>query len=269
MTVEPTPKTPAPEEGATDQPPPAARPPQVEGPPSQQAPVSRRRFLTFGGATAAGLVVGGAVGYAVHQPPSQPAPQTPPPPIRFFTDAQFRVVEAMAERIFPADSEGPGAKEARVAYYIDGQLTSGWGRGERLYLQGPFVAPADSGHGWQIPMTPRDVYKDGLAAIDAYTQKQFNKPYDQLTAKQQDDILQMLSGGKVSTFQTVTSAQFFSMFRQNVLEGLFGDPLYGGNFNLAGWKWLGFPGDPHAYGLQYGKHIFKAQPYRVEPRPLT
>jgi len=181
--------------------------------------VSRRQFLTFGGATAAGLVVGGAVGYAVHQPPSQPASQTPPPPIRFFTDAQFRVVEAMAERIFPADSEGPGAKEARVAYYIDGQLTSGWGRGERLYLQGPFVAPADSGHGWQIPMTPRDVYKDGLAAIDAYTQKQFNKPYDQLTAKQQDDILQMLSGGKVSTFQTVTSAQFFSMFRQNVLEG--------------------------------------------------
>src|SRR5215469_18011484 len=64
MTVEPTPKTPAPEEGAADQPPSAARP---EGPPSQQAPVSRRQFLTFGGAAAAGLVVGGAVGYAVHQ----------------------------------------------------------------------------------------------------------------------------------------------------------------------------------------------------------
>lgn len=269
MTVDSTSNTPAPDDGATDQPPPTTPPARQDESPTSQASVSRRQFLTFGGATAAGLVVGGAVGYAVHQAPSQPPPQIPPPPIRFFTDAQFRVVEAMSERIFPADSEGPGAKEARVAYYIDGQLTSGWGRGERLYLQGPFVTPTDSGHGWQIPMTPRDVYKDALAAIDAYTQKQFSKTFDQLTAKQQDGVLQMLSAGKVDTFRTVSSPQFFTMFRQNVLEGLFGDPLYGGNYNLVGWKWLGFPGDPHAYGLQYGKHMFKVQPYRVEPRPLT
>jgi gluconate 2-dehydrogenase gamma chain len=35
---------------------------------------------------------------------------------------------------------------------------------------------------------------------------------------------------------------FFTMIYQNVIEGMFSDPLYGGNQNKAGWKMIGFPG---------------------------
>ena len=82
-------------------------------------------------------------------------------------------------------------------------------------------------------------------------------------------MLHALEQGKVDTFTAIPAAQFFAMFRQNVLEGLFADPLYGGNANLVGWKWIGFPGDPMAYGDPYGKLIDKFDtPYNVEPKPL-
>jgi gluconate 2-dehydrogenase gamma chain len=53
----------------------------------------------------------------------------------------------MAETIWPTDDLGPGAREGGVAHYIDGQLSGSWGQGHRFHLNGPFLAPADSGHG--------------------------------------------------------------------------------------------------------------------------
>ena len=35
---------------------------------------------------------------------------------------------------------------------------------------------------------------------------------------------------------------FFTMLYENVMEGLFADPIYGGNKDKAGWKLIGFPG---------------------------
>ena len=43
-------------------------------------------------------------------------------PLRFFTAAEARVVEAACDRIFPSDESGPGAKEAAVVIFIDRQL---------------------------------------------------------------------------------------------------------------------------------------------------
>lgn len=37
------------------------------------------------------------------------------------------------------------------------------------------------------------------------------------------------------------------MLIQNVREGFFADPLYGGNKDMAGWKMLGFPGARYDY----------------------
>ncbi len=35
---------------------------------------------------------------------------------------------------------------------------------------------------------------------------------------------------------------FFELLRRHVLEGMFGDPRWGGNADLVGWKLLGYPG---------------------------
>jgi gluconate 2-dehydrogenase gamma chain len=250
----------------------AELPDPARGPRAKSAP-SRRTFLKVASAGVAGAVVGGAATYAatVELRPASPAPPSPVAhlPLRFFNDAQALVITAMAERMFPRDETGPGATDVHVLNCIDGRLVSAWGFGTKTYRQGPFLAPQDSGHGLQTPMTPRDIYKDALEALDMYCQRQFGMSFDQLQSSQQDDVLHALEHGTVDTFTTIGAAQFFAIFRQNVLEGLFADPLYGGNYNLLGWKWIGFPGDPMVYGDPYGKLIDKFNtPYTVEPQPL-
>lgn len=233
--------------------------------------LSRRAFVGLGSAGAAGVVAGSLAGYFAHPAAAEAVTEaTPPPALRFFNPIEAPVVTAMAERIFPKDQNGPGATDARVINYIDGMLAGGWGNGERFYRQAPFATPTTSGHGWQYPQTPAMAYRDALPAIATYTQQKYGKTFDKLTTSQQDDVLTAMSKGEIKTFPTVSSADFFAMFRENVLEGLFGDPLYGGNYQMAGWKWLGFPGNPAAYGDPYARWIEKYNtPYKVSPKPLN
>lgn len=189
-------------------------------------------------------------------------------PLRFFNSAQAAVITAMAERIFPADSTGPGATDAHVVDYIDGQLAGDWGWGGRMYLQAPFSTPETSGHGWQVPMNPRDTYMDALAALDSLCRQKYKNSYDQLTATTQDTILKDMAAGNIP--MSLSSVQFFSMFFQNVKEGLFADPIYGGNYNMIGWKWVRFPGNPMAYGDPYAIYIDQFNyPYNVAPKGLA
>jgi gluconate 2-dehydrogenase gamma chain len=227
--------------------------------------------LKLAGAGVAGAVIGSGATILVEDAikPAATQPSVAHLPLRFFNDAQARVITAMAERIFPRDASGPGATDAHVLDYIDGRLISAWGLGAKTYRQGPFFTPQDSGHGLQTPMTPRDIYIDALAALDAYCTRQFGNTFDVLSPSEQDNVLHALEQGMVDTFTTVPAAKFFAMFRANVLEGLFADPLYGGNANLIGWKWIGFPGDPMAYGDPYGHLINQFNtPYNVAPKPL-
>src|SRR6478672_1293133 len=187
---------------------------------------SRRRLLeagAVGAATAGGLLPGTA----------DAATQAAPPALKFLTKWEFDFVTAMAETIWPTDDLGPGAKAAGVGYYLDGQLAGGWGQGHRFYLNGPFFPAADSGHGWQIPMTPADVYRAFLPAYDQYVRTTYGNAYASLPAANQTQALNDLRTGKavipLSGSTASSSVDFFNLFRQNVLEGMLADPAYGGN----------------------------------------
>jgi hypothetical protein len=47
-------------------------------------------------------------------------------PARFFTPAEFALVDELSELILPADDHSPGARAARVADYIDQTLAEAW-----------------------------------------------------------------------------------------------------------------------------------------------
>jgi gluconate 2-dehydrogenase gamma chain len=197
-----------------------------------------------------------------------------PPPLQFLTQWEFDYVTAMAETIWPTDENGPGARVAGVGYYIDGQLSGSWGQGHRFYLNGPFFTPGDTGHGWQIPMTPADVYRAFLPGFDAYVRQTLGNTYPQLTAAQQTTAMTALQQGKavipIGGTTAFSSSDFYNLFRQNVLEGMLSDPAYGGNRDMVGWKQIGFPGDPMRRGDVYHDYIFskKAYPYAGKPLPL-
>jgi gluconate 2-dehydrogenase gamma chain len=238
--------------------------------PGLERPMSRltllKRTAGLAGAAAAGSALVGREAQA------KPAAVEAPPPLRFFTQWEFDYVTAMAETIWPTDDLGPGARVGGVGNYIDGQLAGSWGQGHRFYLNGPFFQPQTSGHGWQIPMTPAEVYRAFLPGFDVYSKTTYGNPYTVLAAAQQTQALTDLQTGKapiqIGGSTAFTSADFFSMFRQNVIEGMLADPAYGGNRDMVGWKWIRFPGDPMRRGDVYEQYIFTGKPYPNESKPL-
>ena len=67
-------------------------------------------------------------------------------------------------------------------------------------------------------------------------------PSASLDAAQQDETISALEGGKVAEFAWPTAKAFFDTVHKHTLEGMFSDPIYGGNKDFAGWRLVGFPG---------------------------
>lgn len=164
----------------------------------------------------------------------------------YFTEPEWKFVEAAVERLIPADAHSPGAFEAGVAFYIDQQLVGAYGLAAKMYKRGPWVPTAAPEYGYQLALTPAQVYRLGIADTNAYCTKTYSKTFDALDPAHQDEVLNMLDQSKLS-FDDVPAKAFFEMLLANTIEGFFADPLYGGNRDKIGWKLVGFPGAAAAY----------------------
>lgn len=230
---------------------------------------SRRRFLKYTGTAVGGLVVGGVVGGLIgannksgkKAAAPSPSPSGSPPAtssdrdynqaMMFFNQDQFQTAEAAAERIFPADDLGPGAKELGVAFFIDHQMASAYGSNARDYMLPPFYA-AEAYQGYQLTFKRKELMALGLDALDEYSQDKYQNKFTKLTADQQDAVLSAFEKNDV-TLKEIPAATFFSMFRGLVMEGVYSDPLYGGNKNMDGWKMRNYPGNQMSYYDQIEK----------------
>lgn len=247
-----------------------------------------RRGMLAGAGVAGGLAVGGAIGYdlaalGVEQPeagaqaPQLDEAQLEPTPtveeagadaFEFFDLEQAQTVEALAERIYPATDRGPGATKAGVAFFIDERLKGPWGRAETWYLEGPFRPDeADPTQGWQYDLTPQDAYEQGLGFLDEYVSQEYGSSFVELGVERQKAVISALQEGDVATFQTLTSEDFFTLLYTNVLEGMFSDPIYGGNRNMIGWRLKQFPGTPGSLG-SYRARIDEDQFIEIPPTAL-
>jgi hypothetical protein len=116
------------------------------------------------------------------------------PQLKVFSRPQFETLEVLVEAIIPADDRSPGAKQARVADYVDLLLSEG-DRGLTLQWFG------------------------GLAALDAEATSRFRAPLSKLGAGQVDAILQGISRNEKAP-QTPLEA-FFVMAKQATIRGYY------------------------------------------------
>ncbi len=159
----------------------------------------------------------------------------------FFTnDLEFKTISEAAERIFPKDGTGPGAVELQVPYFIDNQLAGAYGYNAREYMSGPF-SPGAPTQGSQTPLLRRDMFLQGIAALNAQAGAKFSKDFPDLGAEQKDRILKMCEAGEIPT-EGFSSSQFFALLRGAVLAGVYADPIYAGNEAMRGWKLKEYPG---------------------------
>jgi len=156
------------------------------------------------------------------------------------------VVAAACERIFPSDASGPGATEAGVVVYIDRQLAGPYGRDKYRYTKGPFVESVPE-HGYQGKAAPREIYREGIRLLEDFAD---------LAPATQDERLRAIE-------RTV----FFQMLRRHTIEGMFCDPLHGGNAGMIGWQLVGYPGPLMSYRDQIGKDYGERPPQK--PKSLA
>src|SRR5262245_32648491 len=144
-------------------------------------------------------------------------------------------VEALVDHMVPADHLTAKGTDIGINIYIDRALAGAWGKGDRLYMQGPWKLGVPS-QGYQLPLTPAQLYRAGIEASNAHCRKTYGKPFDRLDEKQREEVLVGLSTGKVTFDDGLPARTFWTTLYQTVMEGMFSDPIYGGNRNKAGWR---------------------------------
>ena len=135
----------------------------------------------------------------------------------FFNHADAATIAAFTERIMPSAPDKPGAKDADVLNYID------------LALAGAYAEM-------------QDFYRRGIASLDVYCRSAHKESFVHLTPEKQDEVIAALEADKAPGFTWPSAKEFFSILRTHTMEGMFADPLYGGNRDFAGWRLVGFPG---------------------------
>ena len=171
-------------------------------------------------------------------------------------------VEALVDHMVPADNLSPSGTDIGINIFIDRALAGAWGKGDRLYMQGPWKRGAPS-QGYQLPLTPAQLYRAGIAATNGYCRKQHQKSFDQLDETQRQAVLVGLSANKITFDDGPPVREFWGMVYQTVIQGMFSDPIYGGNRNKAGWKMIGFPGAIAVHRENIEK--FKDKPFPSNP----
>jgi gluconate 2-dehydrogenase gamma chain len=231
-----------------------------------------RRQLIKGTGLAGVAAVAGAAGGALAQPqaPSErtdaneaPRPGGAATEVRtYFTDEEARFMRAAVERLIPADDEWGGADQAGVVFYIDRQLSSAYGAGAKLYLEGPWDPDAGAEFGYQLRYSPAELYRVAIAEVrDAVKEHNGGKEFWDLGTKDMDAVLTALEHAEMK-LASVPSDVFFETLLANTIEGYFSDPAYGGNRDMVGWRMVGFPGAFAQYAGLVDQHGFE---FKREP----
>ncbi len=175
----------------------------------------------------------------------------------FFTQHEWETVEAATARIYPTDHQ-PGAREAGVVRYIDRYISG---------LQYIYASADGSGFlelsgkladAWRTRIiSMQNKYREGIIDLDKRAKKQSGRNFKDLGAKDQDSLIEALSGApkplhiKLSDSRKLGSmlqgvsdddASFFEMIALHTRQGMFCDPAYGGNRGRVGWDLVEFPG---------------------------
>jgi gluconate 2-dehydrogenase gamma chain len=150
----------------------------------------------------------------------------PPPPARSIPaaastarsyHADAATIAAFTERLMPSAPDKPGARDADVLNYID------------LALAGAYAEM-------------QDFYRRGLASLETHCRATYKESFVHLAPEKQDEVITALEAGNATGFMWPSAREFFSILRTHTMEGMFADPLYGGNRDFAGWRLVGFPG---------------------------
>jgi gluconate 2-dehydrogenase gamma chain len=238
---------------------------------SEKAPARRVFMMKFAGAT--GALAVGVTSKAADEPAAAPAAGATAAPTeeaagyQSFGPDEIAFVEAMVNVMCPADALTPSGVDCGLATYMDRQLAGAFGRGDRLYRQGP-VRTGKPQYGYQLPLTPEQFFKEGVAAADAVSRQRFGKGFDELAPAQADAFLQEIGAGKVDGGRVPLGQWFNELVYPLFSQACFADPIYGGNQGRVFWKLIGYPGLPATHSQDIVTYRGKPFPGGANPKSI-
>lgn len=125
-------------------------------------------------------------------------------------------IEAILSQIIPS-TDGPGAREAGVIYFIDRALST-------------FAAD------------DREAYHTGMAHLQQKRRELF---------RSSTSIASLTNEQQIALIRAIEASEFFELLRTHTVLGFLGNPSYGGNRGEIGWKQIGFE-DKMSYQPPFG-----------------
>jgi hypothetical protein len=178
----------------------------------------------------------------------------------FLSVEELATLVAACERLLPPDPQlgAPGATAAHVADYIDGLLGAFTFEPPRIWAGGPFSGRHGGGAGFEHfeALTPLDelAWRTRIEGSRGQPEREFNGPVVGWQEQYRDGLRALgpdfvgLAGGDQDT-RLDRSADFKALLYSHACEGMYGDPVYGGNHDGVGWTFIDFDGDVQPRGF--------------------
>jgi gluconate 2-dehydrogenase gamma chain len=117
-----------------------------------------------------------------------------PPGLKFFTRAQYATVDALSERLIPADDHSPGAHAARVADFID------------LFI-------------FDSPVAIKTTWNEGLVLLDKASREKAGQPFAHASPAQQIALLTEMSRNEMDPKTPLE--EFFREAKTRTIQGYY------------------------------------------------
>lgn len=130
----------------------------------------------------------------------------------------WKTLAAVQDHLFPVTEDAPGASDIGAIVYL------------RNTLENPDADGAD-----------REFMLNGVGWLGDLARERYKQPFTALDETQRETLLRQIEDSRAGR-------RWLSKLLTWILEALLADPVYGGNPNGIGWKWLehqpGFPAPP-------------------------
>ncbi len=146
---------------------------------------------------------------------------------KLLSSQEKRVLKRVLRHLFPKAEKSPGADEINALDYL------------QFVLLDPQLDPRD-----------QSFILNGVRWLDDECQKLFSRTFLEMSFAQKEQVLRAIE-------KENWGERWISYLLKYIFETLLTDPIYGGNLNEIGWKWLyhvpGYPrpNSSNKYGIRY------------------
>ncbi len=167
--------------------------------------INRRSFLLATGVFAGSVTLGSLLSYYYK------SSRKPPP----FNKSQDKILKTLQEHLFPKSNDSPGANDINALHYLHFVLTDP-----------------------DIDEDNKNLLISGIDWLEEECHTTYNKSFINLSSQERDQIFRIIEDSN-------WGYRWLSLNLIYIFEALLSDPIYGGNPNEIGWRWLehapGFP----------------------------